>query len=88
MRVALSAGLVIPFLIDNHTIRVAAMALYYIILASANEPRGSRGARRSRTGPSVRCPDGGRWRGTRIAAAIRGTWRARRGRPCRPELRS
>ena len=45
MRVALGAGLVIPFLLDNHTIRVAAMALYYIILASANEPRGSRGSR-------------------------------------------
>ena len=33
--VALGAGLVIPFLLDNYTIRVAAMALYYIILASS-----------------------------------------------------
>ena len=33
--VALGAGLVIPFLLDNYTIRVAAMALYYVILASS-----------------------------------------------------
>ena len=33
--VALAAGLVIPFLLDSYTIRVAAMALYYIILASS-----------------------------------------------------
>ena len=29
--VALAAGLVIPFLLDHYTIRVAAMALYYIV---------------------------------------------------------
>ena len=33
--VALAAGLVIPILLDNYTIRVAAMALYYVILASS-----------------------------------------------------
>ena len=33
--VAQGAGLVIPFLLDSYTIRVAAMALYYVILASS-----------------------------------------------------
>ena len=33
--VALAGGLVIPFLLDHYTIRVAAMALYYIVLASS-----------------------------------------------------
>ena len=33
--VALAGGLVIPFLLDGYTIRVAAMALYYVILASS-----------------------------------------------------
>ena len=32
---ALAGGLVIPFLLDSYMIRVAAMALYYIILASS-----------------------------------------------------
>ena len=32
---ALAGGLVIPFLLDGYTIRVAAMALYYVILASS-----------------------------------------------------
>ena len=32
---ALAGGLVIPFLLDNYTIRVAAMALYYVVLASS-----------------------------------------------------
>ncbi len=32
---ALAGGLVIPFLLDHYTIRVAAMALYYIVLASS-----------------------------------------------------
>ena len=32
---ALAGGLVIPFMLDSYTIRVAAMALFYIILASS-----------------------------------------------------